>query len=48
MSNPVHRVLEAIGVPYGAGPKQPNRGVAKRRKLRKIARASRRYNLRAK
>lgn len=45
--NPAHRIMAALGAPYGWERKDPARGIAKRRKLRKVARASRRYNLRA-
>lgn len=44
--NPAHRIMAALGLPYGWERKGSPRGAAKRRKARKVARASRRYNLR--
>lgn len=47
IKNPAHRVLHTIGVNYGADEHWPRRkGSARRAKLRRISRASRRFNIR--
>lgn len=46
ISNPAHRVLAAIHVNYGHDNSHRELGIARRRKLRRISRISRRANLR--
>lgn len=47
LKNPAHRVMHAMGAHHGLDPHWPRApGAARRAKLRKISRASRRRNLR--
>lgn len=42
--NPAHRIMEAIGAPYGYTPEPREKGVAKRRAKRRAQRVARRAN----
>lgn len=46
MVNPAHRVMAAIGAPYGWSPEPHDKGIEKRKAKRRAKRVARRANRR--